>query len=101
VTDTTAAETSPESQDDVQPSAAPAQVASAEGTSTGIWILYALGILAALVLAGSLVVVAIESAGSGGNGVDLHVSTLALAIWLALIIAAGGTFVWRRWGRAK
>lgn len=72
-----------------------------ERTPVAIWILYVLGILSGLVLVGSGLVVAIESVASRGNGVDLHVSTAALAVWLVLALAAGATFVWRRWGRGQ
>ena len=81
------------------PRAAPPEVASAEGTPVAVWILYVLGILSAVVLAGSLLVVVIEAVASGGNGVDVHVSAASLTIWLALIAVAAGMFVWRRWGR--
>ena len=83
------------------PRAAPPEVASAEGTPVAIWILYVLGILSAVVLAGSLLVVVIEAFASGRNGVDVHVSTASLTIWLALIAAAAGMFAWRRWGRGR
>ena len=99
--DTTAGEMPPEAKDEAEaPRALASQAASPGGTPVPIWTLYGLGILSAVVLAASVLVVAIESAGSGGDGVDLHVSTPALAIWLALVIA-GGTFVWRRRGRAE
>ena len=101
MTDTTASEQPPEAPADDRPQASPATVAGHEGTPVAVRILYVLGILSAVVLGGSLLVVAIEAVGSGGNGVDVHVSTAALAIWLALIAAAGGTFAWRRWGRGK
>ena len=97
MTETTASEKPPDAADDAKSPAAPEKVASAP-TPVGIWVLYGLGVISAAVVLGSLLVVAIEALGSG-SGVDLHVSTAALVIWLALVVVAAGTFAWRRWGR--
>jgi hypothetical protein len=70
-------------------------------TPVGVWVLYALGILAATVFAASLLFIAIAYAVSGSSGVGLDISLPALVVWLALIVAAGGTFLWRRRGRAQ
>ena len=70
------------------------------GTPVALWILYVLGILATVVLAASLVFVVLAYLTSGGGGgFGLDVSTPALVLWLGLAIAAGGTFVWRRFRR--
>jgi predicted lipid-binding transport protein (Tim44 family) len=68
------------------------------GTPVWVWAVYVLGGLAATVFAGSLAFVAVGYAteGSGGAGVDISIP--ALVVWLALVIAAAGTFAWRRWG---
>ena len=69
------------------------------GTPIAVWVVYVLGIVAATVLAASLlfVVVAYATTGSGGFGLD--VSVPPLVVWL--VIAAGGTWVWRRFGAAR
>ena len=71
------------------------------GRPIAVWIVYVLGIVAATVLAASLlfVVVAYATTGSGGFGLD--VSVPALVVWLGIVIAAGGTWVWRRFGAAR
>ncbi len=101
MTDATASEQPPEAQAHARPRPASAAIAGGEGTAVAIRLLYLLGILSAVVLAGSLIVIAIEAVASGGNGVEVHVSTPALVAWVALIAAAAGTFVWRRRGRGK
>jgi hypothetical protein len=68
------------------------------GTPAALWILYALGIIAAVVLAASLIFVVLAYLTSGDSGFGLDVSTPALVLWLGLAITAGGTFVWRRYG---
>jgi len=71
------------------------------GTPIAVRVVYVLGIVAATVLAASLlfVVVAYATTGSGGFGLD--VSVPALVVWLGIVIAAGGTWVWRRFGAAR
>ena len=64
-------------------------------------VLYVLGLIAATVFVASLLFLAVAYATSGGGSFGVNVSVRAFAIWLGLIIAAGGTFVWRRWGRAQ
>jgi hypothetical protein len=102
-------ETTPETpetpaEEPVEAAAAPKQEPKAKsqvGTPVWVWAVYVLGGLAATVFAGSLAFVAIGylTEGSGGAGVD--VSIPALVVWLALAIAAAGTFAWRRWGGTR
>jgi hypothetical protein len=68
------------------------------GTPAWVWVVYILGALAATVFAGSIAFVAIASLTGGNGGAGVDVSIPALVVWLALAIAAVGTFAWRRWG---
>jgi hypothetical protein len=78
----------------VEPTTAPS------GTPIAVMLLYVLGLIAATVLFGSLVFVGLAYAASGGGGFGVNVSVRAFVIWIGLIVAAGGTYVWRRWGRS-
>jgi len=97
VTETSAAERPPQATPEVveeTPSAVP-------GTPVGVWIVYVLGLLGAVVFAASLLFVALAYATSGGGGTGINVSMPALVLWLAVTVAAAGTFLWRRYGRPK
>jgi hypothetical protein len=72
--------------------------AKSSGTPIALWALYVLGLVAATVLVASLLFVAFAYAVTGNGGTGVDVSVPALVIWLGLVIAAGGTFAWRRWG---
>ena len=64
-------------------------------TSIWVWIVYALGGLAALAFAASLALVVVAAA-TGGGGVDISVPWLV--VWLLFALAASVTFVRRRFG---
>jgi hypothetical protein len=66
------------------------------GTRIAIWVLYVLGLLAAFVFVASAAFVAIAYATTGDGGFGLDVSLPALVVWAALLIAAAGTWLWRR-----
>jgi uncharacterized RDD family membrane protein YckC len=77
--------------------------ASPRSTSTpvAVWIVYALGLLAAFVFLLSLAVVAIAWSTTGDGGFGLDVSFTAFVVWLALAVAAAVTFIWRRFGASR
>ena len=93
VTETSAAETPPERDE--------AQSQAATSASVLVWIVYALGIVAAIVLAASLVFVGAAWATSGGGQFGIDVAVPALVVWMVLIGLAAGTFAVRRWGRPQ
>jgi hypothetical protein len=94
VTETTTPDTTPHEPAEAAP---PSKQAPQGGTPAWVWVVYVLGVLAATVFAASLAFVAIAYLTDNG-GADVHVSTPALVVWLALALAAVGTFVGRRWG---
>ena len=59
-----------------------------------VWIIYALGILAAVVLAASALFAAGGYFGSDDTVVD--VSPVALVVWGGLVALAASTWLWRR-----
>ena len=99
MSETTASERASEEARDEAP--ATPKAAASGGTPVWAWVVYTLGALAGVILLASLGFVALASltAGDGDAGVD--VSMPALVLWLALAIAGGGTFVWRRFGRPR
>jgi hypothetical protein len=101
VTDTAAVQTQPESTPDAPVGVAPEGASTAVGTPVAVWIVYVLGILAGAILVASLLFVTFAWTVGGGSGFGVNVSTSALVVWLALGIAAGATFAWRRWGRSR
>ena len=68
------------------------------GTPVWVWVVYALGCLAGVVFALSVLFVAVAAATNGDGGSGVNISVPAFAVWLGLMIAALGTFVWRRYG---
>jgi hypothetical protein len=71
------------------------------GTPIWVWVVYGLGSLAGFIFVLSLVFVAVAYATNGGGGSGINVSVPAFAVWLGLVIAALGTFVWRRYGDSR
>jgi hypothetical protein len=70
-------------------------------TPVAVWIVYALGLLAAFVFVVSLAVVGVAYATTGDGGFGLDVSITAFVIWLLLAVAAAVTFIWRRFGAGR
>jgi hypothetical protein len=70
-------------------------------TPVVVWIVYGLGLLAALLLVASLAFVGIAYAASGGDDFGVDVSLPALVVSILLIGAAAGTFSVRRWGGSR
>jgi hypothetical protein len=95
VTETTTPETTPHEPAEAAP---PPKQAPQGGTPAWVWVVYVLGVLAATVFAASLAFVLIAHLTAGDGGAGVHFSTPALVVWLALAVAAVGTFVGRRWG---
>jgi hypothetical protein len=96
VSDTTAGET-PSEESAGAAGAVQTEAAGAPdiATSVWVWIVYALGGLAALAFAASLALVVVAAA-TGGGGVDISVPWLV--VWLLFALAAIVTFVRRRFG---
>jgi hypothetical protein len=97
VTEATTPETPPEELAEAGAAPKPKPAPQA-GTPAWIWVVYTLGALAATVFAGSIAFVAFASLTGGNGGTGIDVSIPALVVWLALAIAAAGTFARRRWG---
>jgi len=59
-----------------------------------VWVVYALGILAAIVLAAS----ALFAAGGyfGSDDTVVSISPVAVLVWGGLVALAAGTWLWRR-----
>jgi hypothetical protein len=68
----------------------------AAGTPIWVWVVYALGILAATIFAFSLLFTAGALFLSDDAGVTYDASTLAIVLWGGLILAAVVTWVVRR-----
>ncbi len=65
------------------------------GTPIGVWVIYALGLLAATVF----VVSALLTAGAyllSDIDVNLDISPLAIVVWGGLVALAAATWLWRR-----
>jgi hypothetical protein len=93
VTETTAIET---------PRKQSAQIQAKPGmTSIAVRVVYGLGLLAATVLAASLVFVAVAWAASGDGEFGIDIALPALVLWIALIGIAAGTLAVRRRGRPR
>jgi len=62
-----------------------------------VWVIYALGFLAALVFcASALFTAGAYLASDNGAGIYWNVSTPAVVVWGGLILLAVGTWWWRR-----
>ena len=64
------------------------------GTPVWVWLIYALGLIAATLLLLSIGLVAVVSMSSDDSTYDVNVP--AFVLWGALVLAAAGTLVWRR-----
>ena len=72
---------------------------SAAGTPIWVWVIYAFGILAAAIFVFSLLFTLGAVLLADDVGVTYDVSTPAIVLWGALILAAVGTWIVRRKGR--
>ena len=74
----------------------PERSVSARRTPVLVWVAYALGILAALVL----IVSALFTAGGyfGSDDAAVDVSPVAIVVWGGLVVLAGAIWLWRRLG---
>ena len=72
----------------------PERSVSARGTPVLVWIVYGLGLLAALILIASALFTAGGYFGSDDTAVD--VSPVALVVWGGLVALAVVTWLWRR-----
>jgi LPXTG-motif cell wall-anchored protein len=70
-------------------------VSRSEGTPLWVWAIYALGLLAATVLAGSALF-SLGAALASDVEVGYDVSTPALLVWGGLLVLAGATWLRRR-----
>ena len=68
------------------------------GRPVWVWAVYGLGVLAGSIFVLSLGFVAFAYATEGDGGAGVNISIRAFVLWLFLVIAALGLFVWRRWG---
>jgi LPXTG-motif cell wall-anchored protein len=64
------------------------------GTPVWVWLIYALGLIAATLLVLSVGLVAVVSMGSDDATYDVNVP--AFVLWGVLVLVAAGTLVWRR-----
>jgi len=97
VTETTAAETPPGTAADAVAESRPGFAA----TPVWVWVVYGLGILAAVIFAVSFLFVGLAYLTTGDGGFGLHVSTAALVVWLVFLLAAMATYLWRRFGASR
>jgi len=77
----------------------PERSVSARRTPVLVWVAYALGILAALVL----IVSALFTAGGyfGSDDAAVDVSPIAIVVWGGLVVLAGAIWLWRRLGSRR
>jgi hypothetical protein len=76
--------------------AAPEAASVRAGTPIAVWALYVLGLFAAALCAVSGAFVALAYFTTDGGGFGLDISLPALVVWTGLLVAAGGTWIWRR-----
>jgi LPXTG-motif cell wall-anchored protein len=66
------------------------------GTPIWVWVVYALGLLAAAIFAFSILFTFGAYLLSDDVGVTFDVSVLGIVVWGALLAIAGGLLLWRR-----
>ena len=69
------------------------------GTPVWVWLIYALGLIAATLLVLSFALVAVVSMGSDDASWDVNIP--AIVLWGVLVLVAAGTLVWRRRGGGR
>jgi hypothetical protein len=75
-------------------------VSQGGGTPVWVWVVYALGLLAAVVLVGSGLFT-LGALLSDDTGVGYDVSVLGFVLWGGLLLLAVGTWAWRRGGSGR
>jgi hypothetical protein len=66
------------------------------GTPIWVWVVYALGFLAATIVVVSILFTAGAVFLSSGEDVSYNTSALAIVLWGGLMAVAGGLWIWRR-----
>ena len=66
------------------------------GTPIWVWVIYALGIMAAVIVVLSVLFTIGAVFVSNESGVSFNVSVLAIVLWGGLMAVAAGLWIWRR-----